>query len=894
MSSLTSQSNSNGLSKKPAASKPATQVASKPATQAASKPATQAASKPATQVASKPATPAVQSKSKEKPEKPLPPKNNSDEKSKHQKKTPPAGKYPPKTADKACADWRTPDKPSKKSAAEKKQAGGRSSKPRTPQMERKRANKKSEAKPAKQRIQYERSKLMKIRQTVLELDIKSTDLDPHYYNEEGVWEPFRWHTDQYLKEYKDNKPTNGNPSPMKKRANEDGGEVKKQQRDISLKPRLSFAGGASGFSNSKKHNENNDDESKSSSIYKAPSRRFEDSDSDRFGNGRGRFSSNRPYDSRNYKPQQPYQPPQMRSYNDKNTSWRNNSYNKYNDNNRGGWGNYQEETPEWMNDDVEEGEEDLACFEDELTMLEDVDLTAQMPMGDLGDRFEIKKHHLKQDAKEEEEVNKVEDDSFEDPAIVNSKREVKNVERGAGDMPEDPAIVSYNNNKNTVRDTTNTGSPLDNILKLTNQKQEIPSTNNNMAQGDFEAMLKKANNKDSFGLDSRMNNLKLNSESIWNKPNNNKIAAPMTTGSSLATNSHMATNRNPLATNSHMATPHQLHGNQENALSKLLLNDKFLSDKLLSDKLQSKLERSSPSNLAPGSNIQQGRNPLIRGMPQSSNKFDQMRNQMNDQGTSGLANLLPKPPVKTGGYNTEKLEELKKVLGQSNANNQIKKPEPTILQQPSTIGLPTTSIPQLGSLQVRTTPQVQQTQQQNLIAQQRNAWTHLILQQLGCKTQQQMMTMLANPAQRLLIEQSVNKKVHQTIQHQQAQQQQLLQQQQIQQQRIRQQLLAQQQSQGVSQQQILAVLQQQQMKTPQQILVQQQLLKQQQLQQQQQHHQNLILQQRRNQIIQQQLAAQQAGHQFGSIQGNTQQQNQQQMNNISAYLQQNKFNNGRF
>ena len=49
-------------------------------------------------------------------------------------------------------------------------------------------------------------------------------------------------------------------------------------------------------------------------------------------------------------------------------------------------------------------------------MLEDVDLTAAMPMGDLGDRFEIKEHHLKK-----EEVLK--DDSFEDPAIVNSKKQ---------------------------------------------------------------------------------------------------------------------------------------------------------------------------------------------------------------------------------------------------------------------------------------------------------------------------------------------------------------------------------------------------------------------------------------------------------------------------------------
>ena len=62
----------------------------------------------------------------------------------------------------------------------------------------------------------------------------------------------------------------------------------------------------------------------------------------------------------------------------------------------------------------------ITGFEDDpLQMMEDVDLTAAMPMGDLGDRFEIKEHHLKK----KEEVLK--DDSFEDPAIVNSKKQQK-------------------------------------------------------------------------------------------------------------------------------------------------------------------------------------------------------------------------------------------------------------------------------------------------------------------------------------------------------------------------------------------------------------------------------------------------------------------------------------
>jgi len=831
MSSLTTLQSNGTSSKKPENKSPAQKSAP-------------VANKPVSQVKS--ANQIKQSKDKsDKPEV----RNNSEEKSRNQKKTPPAGKCPPKTQqpstkEKSSGDWKTPDK--KRNVPDKKQIG-RSGKPRTPQMDRKKIGKKAEneKKPVKKGIQYGKEELQKIRAYVLQAGIRCKDLQPCYNNADGVWDPFRWHNDVTIKDGASNS-TNGTASPMKKRDE----EVKKPsgRGDISLKPqRLSFANGASGFSNKKS---NNDDEEPKFSAYKPPSRRFEDSDGDRFGNSRGRFGNNR-FDNRNYKPQQPYQPPQRRNYNDKNESWRNNTntFNKYNNNQR--WNNIQEETPEWMNDD-EEGEEDLACFEDDaLQMLEDVDLTAAMPMGDLGDRFEIKEHHLKK-----EEVLK--DDSFEDPAIVNSKKQQpsgvqKTVE---SDIAEDPAIVSFNN-RNTVR--RETGTPLDNLLKLPNQKQEsnnlADQKQDGLAQGDFEAMLKKANNKDFGGLDSQMNQIKLTSESIWNKPNNNKIALPLTTAS-------MATN--------HMAT------NTQQGLSKLL------GDKLLSDKY--KLE----GNLAPGLNVQQQRqHQMMRGMQQGTNKFDQIQlnNQLQQQSTSGLNNLLTKP--KTGGYNSEKLEELKKVLGQS--ANQPKKPEPSIMQQPSNMALPATSIQQqLNSLQVRTTPQVQQhaaTQQH--IHQQRAAWTQLILQQLGCKTQQQMLAMLSNPAQKLLIDQAVNKRLQQ--QQQSHQLQQIQQQQQAQQQRaLRSQLIAQQQGQGVvssqQQQQILAVLQQQQMKTPQQLLVQQQLLKQ------QQQYQQIVLQQRRQHIIQQQLAAQQG--QFSSIshQGNHQQQNQQQLNNISAYLQQKGFN----
>jgi len=839
MSSLTTLQSNGTSSKKPENKSPA------PYKSSAQK-LSPVANKPASQV--KPANQGKQNK--EKPEV----KVNSEDKSKNQKKTPPAGKCPPKTQhastkEKSSGDWKTPDK----KKTDKKQVG-RSSKPRTPQMDRKKMGKKvenkDEKKPLRKQIQYEKEELQKIRAHVLQAGMRCKDLQPCYNNADGVWDPFRWHNDVTIKDGTKNS-THGTASPMKKRDD----EVKKPsgRGDISLKPqRLSFANGASGFSNKKS---NNDEEESKFSAYKPPSRRFEDSDGDRFGNSRGRFGNNR-YDNRNYKPQQPYQPPQRRNYNDKNESWRNNNntFNKYNNNPR--WNNFEEETPEWMNDD-DEGEEDLACFEDDpLQMMEDVDLTAAMPMGDLGDRFEIKEHHLKK----KEEVLK--DDSFEDPAIVNSKKQQKpsGVQKTVeSDIPEDPAIVSFNN-KNTVRET---GTPLDNLLKPPNQKQESNKLANQkqdgLAQGDFEAMLKKANNKDFGGLDSQMNQLKLTSESIWNKPNNNRIASPMATaGTSLATN-HMATNK-------------------QQGLSKIL------GDKLLSDNY--KLE----NNLASGSNVQQQRQQqMMRGMQQGTNKFDQIQlnNQLQQQSTSGLSNLLTKP--KTGGYNSEKLEELKKVLGQS--ANQPKKPEPSIMQQPSSIGLPATSIQQqLSSLQVRTTPQVQQhaaTQQH--IHQQRAAWTQLILQQLGCKTQQQMLAMLSNPAQKLLIDQAVNKRLQQQQQSHQLQQQ--IQQQQVQQQRaLRNQLLAQQQGQGVvssqQQQQILAVLQQQQMKTPQQLLVQQQLMKQ------QQQYQQIVLQQRRQQIIQQQLAAQQAQNQFNSIshQGNHQQQNQQQLNNISAYLQQKGFN----